>query len=102
MATVDLEVGSLTDLVKQFHEFLVEQGKIPFVCMNKLPPLMPEQDGSWRWNRNVDDPTITRTCNPINSFEWKWKNGGSTLTCINHISTQMGNSTTTKTWHLRS
>jgi hypothetical protein len=46
-------------------------------------------DGEWEWNRNIDDPTILRTCNPINSFSWVWESGHS-LRIANSISRMGG------------
>lgn len=73
----------------QFHEWLIEQGAIPEVCFDMIPKLKAGVNGSWRWNRNVDDPTIERTCNPINSFSWTWE-GDHTLRITNNISMMGG------------
>jgi hypothetical protein len=74
---------------EQFHNWLIEQGAIPQICHDKLPKLEAGVDGEWEWNRNIDDPTILRTCNPINSFSWVWESGHS-LRIANSISRMGG------------
>lgn len=64
--------GVTEDIERAFHNWLKATGSIPDVCDDSLPAIQQGVSGSWEWNPNISDPTVTRTCLPIYYFSWEW------------------------------
>jgi len=90
---------SVGQMQKVFSTWLVDQGKIPEACHEIIPALEAGSNGSWTWNKNVDDstvevslddPTLKVPRQPINEFAWVWSTDVQTLTVTNTIISRHG------------
>lgn len=82
---------SRDEIEDKFVQWVIGEGSIPEICRNRVPRPVRGISGEWRWNRNTEDPTIQRTCNPINTFKWEWVGrNGSELQVNNYINRKGG------------
>jgi len=80
-------------LQQAFADFLAKEGGVPADLVDEvIPTLRLNKNGSWNWNRMVDDPSYDGpTSQPINKFYWKWLGtSGSRLRVTNFESTPAG------------
>lgn len=79
------------NLQESFDTYIASAGKVPKNMQHMIPLLMKNTDGSWHWNRMVDNPEYDGpTGQPINTFTWEWTTTG--LLVTNHESTMIGTS----------